>query len=1134
MKSKKITAILSTAAVMVSMLTPVTVTRAVEPEIEKAVIENGNTQVYLNSISEGVIIAAKYDTNGVMTAVKTAEVPKVTAQPAGLPIVIEGFEADKIMVWNSINGMEPLCDSRPVTKALESAVPSTQQPTESPSAPPASQTPATAKPTAKAVEVDFTTMSAVQVYSAEAGQGFVSKSNAIMPSGYAREVAPVSAISVSTDGAKVTESNGSYLHNKNNSNDGDDDNNGGLIYRVDTGVPGAYHIEVEVTGSSADTLVAPTGMNASRITGTGAWDTAGLVAHTVHASWEGSKWSYDFATGEDFVEIEIEPKTLATASAPQTVGVKSIKLTPLAANTAGDKPTIHILGDSTQKTYTFNETISAWGQVLGNYFDKSKVNVINYSMGGRAMKSNYNEGRFGEILINGRAGDYVFIHSAHNDETISTNRFSRGAGIVKDNLEANNANYNKWLDMYVSAIKARGMTPILVTTMPRTDSGHYSESALKPNGFNPDSPANMRAKAASDEEVGLAELYTGAKAYIDKLDAKEVNFIYNSYEAGESPANNSANGTNGDGTHYREAASKQWSRIILQSIYDQSVAETDAYKDRPIMQKLVNLMDADVQAAAKSGDWSAVFPEVASDVSAVDVVPGAQKQSEANYYYRNNIEKALQLGLLHKDTDNLFKPTQTITVGEFARGAEKAFGLDANSLTNYTKTYAELSSKSAASVSALSTEEMPLSDADVSLMDEGGITVTVEQPVGGTVTVYNESAFHTATVDVPASVSANQEIGNNAYFTLTAPPNVVTKKDNAAGFTNKEVSVNAIEIRKADDTNGNKQAVYTAKASGILTMYLYFDNTKLITCENTTDGTKSEKYIEGEKASSEQRTNVFGELTFDVEAGKTYALYTNGGTGKLFGVKYESTDYPQSTTTLTVKSGDEIRVVATPAENYVNKSIRINGEIKATTKEYTFNATADTTVTAEFEAEPAIVETTMIASDAALTREAMGAIFYDAYKAAEAKYSGKAGSIWTNIQTYIGQNGSIPTPDDPSYDPNIQYEGKPYIPLTGWGVLTDKGELNTVLYGKVKAAYNLGLIRCEDGAARGTIKNGTKLEPTVEVTRAKAAKALVFAFILTQPPKGENQTVPEGFALQTPSSIAAPNSSAQNTVFTNN
>ena len=79
--------------------------------------------------------------------------------------------------------------------------------------------------------------------------------------------------------------------------------------------------------------------------------------------------------------------------------------------------------------------------------------------------------------------------------------------------------------------------------------------------------------------------------------------------------------------------------------------------------------------------------------------------------------------------------------------------------------------------------------------------------------------------------------------------------------------------------------------------------------------------------------------------------------------------------------------------------------------------------------------------------------------------------------------------------------------------------------------YNLGLIRSETGIARGAISNGKMLEPKAEVTRAKAAKTLVFAFILTQPLNGESQTIPEGYGIKEPSEIALPNTEALTTVF---
>lgn len=332
---------------------------------------------------------------------------------------------------------------------------------------------------------------------------------------------------------------------------------------------------------------------------------------------------------------------------------------------------------------------------------------------------------------------------------------------------------------------------------------------------------------------------------------------------------------------------------------------------------------------------------------------------------------------------------------------------------------------------------------------------------------------------------------------LRAPSEIVKKVDNGGVFAlNKNITTSAIEIRN----NGTKQPEYVAKEDGVLTLYLMFVDHKIITCENKTDGTTSTKYINNTTIAGTTKDNKYNAVTFDVKAGKTYQVYTNGGTGRLFGIQYESNDYPHSTTSLVAKANDKIKVVALPNEYYINKSILVDGEVIGTSKEATFTATKDSNVTAEFTAEPPLVEDTIVASDAALTREVMGAILYDAYQKADKSI----------IDMYIAQNGSVPSPDDPNYDPNIKYEGTPYIPLTGWGVLDDKAAINTDLYQKLKKAYNLGLIRTESGIARGSVSNGKIIEPKIEVTRAKAAKSLVFCFMLTQPMGNESQLLPNG------------------------
>jgi hypothetical protein len=138
--------------------------------------------------------------------------------------------------------------------------------------------------------------------------------------------------------------------------------------------------------------------------------------------------------------------------------------------------------------------------------------------------------------------------------------------------------------------------------------------------------------------------------------------------------------------------------------------------------------------------------------------------------------------------------------------------------------------------------------------------------------------------------------------------------------------------------------------------------------------------------------------------------------------------------------------------------------------------------------------------DGPLSRESMGAILADAYHArfdAKPKYM-------------TDYNGKTVLPGAPGYDPNLDSgaQGAMYYPLVRWSQLEDAGEVSPPYADKVKDAYELGLIRSEVGIERGRMMNGRALEPRALVTRAKAAKALYFMWVLAQPPKAENDVLP--------------------------
>ena len=505
----------------------------------------------------------------------------------------------------------------------------------------------------------------VPIYNQTDGYGFVSQSNA-MP---ARTV-DSAIIKHNSGGFKITE-NGSadYIHNTN----ANSYNYGGLVFRIDVEDPAAYNVVVKLNGStSTNTAVAVNGMNPARITSSAYWDSSKNVKVQNHAKWSNSTtWEYDFVTGEKYIEVEIEPSSLPKATAPITVGIESISIKKLGNNIRGSqqKPTVFVLGDSTQKTYSFEEApMSGYGQIIGQMFDSSKVNVINYAMGGRSMKAMFNENRFNDVLMTANEGDYVLIHSAHNDESTGASegpeaRFGRGS---------TTATYTRWLNsIYIPAMKARGLNPVLITAVPRTSDGNYVSS------FNPDSPSIMK-EAAKNSGIECVDLFDKAKTYISTMGPEQTKAIYMSLEAGETPGKtNSGSYANGhpdnkiDGTHYKEAASKVWSKIIAEDIYTQS---KDALASSRI-KELASYLKAEVKSAVDNNNWSSVFPEWTNDVSLITSGDGS--------YYRNQIEKLLELGVMSKDNNNNFNPSESITTNDFISGLASVWALDVNDFSSY-------------------------------------------------------------------------------------------------------------------------------------------------------------------------------------------------------------------------------------------------------------------------------------------------------------------------------------------------------------------------------------------------------------------------------------------------------------------
>ena len=75
-------------------------------------------------------------------------------------------------------------------------------------------------------------------------------------------------------------------------------------------------------------------------------------------------------------------------------------------------PTLWIVGDSTLNS---NAPLRGWGQELAQFFDLTKINVVNRAIGGRSSRTFQYEGRWDKVLSELKKGDFVILQFGHND-----------------------------------------------------------------------------------------------------------------------------------------------------------------------------------------------------------------------------------------------------------------------------------------------------------------------------------------------------------------------------------------------------------------------------------------------------------------------------------------------------------------------------------------------------------------------------------------------------------------------------------------------------------------------------------------------------------------------------------------------
>lgn len=144
-------------------------------------------------------------------------------------------------------------------------------------------------------------------------------------------------------------------------------------------------------------------------------------------------------------------------------------------------PTLFLVGDSTVRNGHGDGANGqwGWGEPLVDFFDPSKINVVNRAIGGRSSRTYITEGHWDDTLALMKPGDIVLFQFGHNDSgPLDDTARARGTltGVGDESQEIENPilkrhetvhTYGWYMRKYVADTLAKGATPIICSPIPR-------------------------------------------------------------------------------------------------------------------------------------------------------------------------------------------------------------------------------------------------------------------------------------------------------------------------------------------------------------------------------------------------------------------------------------------------------------------------------------------------------------------------------------------------------------------------------------------------------------------------------------------------------------------------------------------
>jgi len=144
-----------------------------------------------------------------------------------------------------------------------------------------------------------------------------------------------------------------------------------------------------------------------------------------------------------------------------------------------EKPTLYIIGDSTVRNT--NRPQCGWGEMIGDFFDTTRLAISNQAMAGRSTRTFIKEGRWEKVLSTVKKGDYVIMQFGHNEGSKPDTSKAGYRGVLrgtgdetveltwKDSTIETVHTYGWYLKKFVKDARAKGAIPIICSMIPRNE-----------------------------------------------------------------------------------------------------------------------------------------------------------------------------------------------------------------------------------------------------------------------------------------------------------------------------------------------------------------------------------------------------------------------------------------------------------------------------------------------------------------------------------------------------------------------------------------------------------------------------------------------------------------------------------------